>query len=119
MLMLEMFLAAIEALAKVRSNANRTLQHSNASQGPVFPTLKERDLGWQRRCAQWLASEAGSLCAHGLRSCDWLVTLSSLGSHKRKPNDCAPPLAQRLFMRESSESCALAGARFEILELSL
>ena len=68
MLMLEMFLAAIEALAKVRSNANRTLQHSNASQGPVFPTLKERNLGWQRRCAQWLAIEAGNLCAHGPRS---------------------------------------------------
>ena len=45
MLMLEMFLAAVEALAKVRSNANRTLKHSNASQGPVFPTLKERKVG--------------------------------------------------------------------------
>ena len=61
MLTLEMFLAAIEALVKVGSNANRTLQHSNASQDPVFPTLKDCNLAWLRRCAQWLAIEVGSL----------------------------------------------------------
>ena len=81
MLTLEMFLAATEALVKVRPNANRTLQ-----QLEVFV-----------------------LMVLGL---DWLVTLSSLECHKRKPNDCVPALAQRLLMRESSESCALAGARF-------
>ena len=50
---------------------------------------------------------------------DWLVTLSSRESRKRKPNDCAPALAQRLLMRESSESGAFAVARLEIPELSL
>ena len=63
MLTLETFLAAIEALVKVRSNANRTLQHGSASQDPVLPSLNECNLGWQRRCTQWLAIEVGSLCA--------------------------------------------------------